>query len=110
MLGRTGRWLRSQLRTLLWWVWPTSPTAWSELPNRLAPAAIQVARLTVAAVVAYVVAGRLIPAGAVDLTAPLTALLVVQASTSAPCGWGWSGWVPCSPGWWSRSPWPRRSG
>jgi uncharacterized membrane protein YgaE (UPF0421/DUF939 family) len=81
MLARTGRWLRSQLRTLLWWVWPTSPTAWSELPGRLAPAAIQVVRLTVAAVVAYVVAGRLIPAGAVDLTAPLTALLVVQAST-----------------------------
>jgi len=81
MVGQMGRWLRSQLRTLLWWVWPTSPTSWSELPKRLAPAAIQVARLTVAAVVAYVVAGRLIPAGAIDLTAPLTALLVVQAST-----------------------------
>jgi len=81
MVGRVGRWLRSQLRTLLWWVWPTSPTSWSALPKRLAPAAIQVARLTVAAVVAYVVAGSLIPAGAIDLTAPLTALLVVQAST-----------------------------
>lgn len=81
MVTQVGRWLRSQLRTLLWWVWPTSPTSWSQLPSRLAPAAIQVARLTVAAVVAYVVAGRLIPAGAIDLTAPLTALLVVQAST-----------------------------
>ncbi len=81
MVTQLGRWLRSQLRTLLWWVWPTSPTSWSQLPRRLAPAAIQVARLTVAAVVAYVVAGRLIPAGAIDLTAPLTALLVVQAST-----------------------------
>ena len=81
MVRQVGRWLRSQLRTLLWWVWPSSPTSWSELPDRLAPAAIQVTRLTAAAMVAYVVAGRLIPAGAVDLTAPLTALLVVQAST-----------------------------
>ena len=81
MLTQVGRWLRSQLRFLLWWLWPTSPTAWSQLPSRLAPEVIQVARLTVAAVVAYLVAGRLIPAGAIDLTAPLTALLVVQAST-----------------------------
>jgi uncharacterized membrane protein YgaE (UPF0421/DUF939 family) len=81
MITQVGRWLRSQLRALLWWVWPTSPTSWSQLPNRLTPGAIQVTRLTVAAVVAYVVAGRLIPAGAIDLTAPLTALLVVQAST-----------------------------
>ena len=81
MLTQVGRWLRSQLRTLLWWVWPGSPTSWSQLPARLAPTAIQVSRLTVAAVVAYVVAGRLVPGGAVDLTAPLTALLVVQAST-----------------------------
>lgn len=81
MVTQVGRWLRSQLRTLLWWVWPSSPTSWSQLPARLAPTAIQVSRLTVAAVVAYVVAGRLVPGGAVDLTAPLTALLVVQAST-----------------------------
>lgn len=81
MVTQAGRWLRSQLRALLWWVWPTSPTSWSQLPKRLTPTAIQVTRLTVAAVVAYVVAGRLIPAGAVDVTAPLTALLVVQAST-----------------------------
>lgn len=81
MVARVGRWVRSRLRALLWWWWPTSPTSWSQVPGRLAPTAIQVARLTVAAVVAYVVAGSLIPAGAVDLTAPLTALLVVQAST-----------------------------
>lgn len=81
MVTVVGRWLRSQLRALLWWVWPTSPTSWSQVPRRLGSAAIQVARLTVAAVVAYVVAGQLVPAGAVDLTAPLTALLVVQAST-----------------------------
>lgn len=81
MVTQVGRWLRSQLRALLWWVWPSSPTSWSQLPERLAPAAIQIARLTVGSVVAYLVAGQLIPAGAVDLTAPLTALLVVQAST-----------------------------
>jgi uncharacterized membrane protein YccC len=81
MVTQVGRWLRSQLRALLWWVWPTSPTSWSDLPRRLTPAAIQVARLTIGSVAAYVVAGWLIPAGAVDLTAPLTALLVVQAST-----------------------------
>ncbi|GAA3553220.1 aromatic acid exporter family protein [Microlunatus spumicola] len=81
MVTQVGRWLRSWLRMLLWWAWPTSPTSFSALPARLTPAAIQVARLTTASVVAYVVAGRLIPAGAVDLTAPLTALLVVQAST-----------------------------
>ncbi|SDU88487.1 Uncharacterized membrane protein YgaE, UPF0421/DUF939 family [Microlunatus sagamiharensis] len=80
MVARVGRWLRSRLRALLWWLWPTSPTSWSQVPARLAPTAIQVGRLTTAAVVAYVVAGRLIPAGGVDLTAPLTALLVVQAS------------------------------
>ncbi|SEQ39143.1 FUSC family protein [Microlunatus flavus] len=81
MVARVGRWLRSRLRALLWWWWPTSPTTWSQVPGRLVPTVVQVARLTIAAVVAYVVAGQLIPAGAVDLTAPLTALLVVQAST-----------------------------
>jgi uncharacterized membrane protein YccC len=50
------------------------------VPKRLAPATSQILRLTVAAVVAYVVADTLFP-GILDLTAPLTALLVVQAST-----------------------------
>ena len=81
MLTQVGRWLRSRLRTLLWWMWPGSPTSFSQLPARLIPTAVQVSRLTVAAVVAYVVAGRLVQGGAVDVTAPLTALLVVQAST-----------------------------
>ncbi len=76
---RTLRW-RSRLRDLLWWVWPSRPTSWSQVPARLRPAAAQIARLTVAAVVAYLVANALSP-GIVDLTAPLTALLVVQAST-----------------------------
>jgi hypothetical protein len=79
-LGRlTLRW-RSRLRHLLWWVWPSLPTSWSQVPARLRPASAQIIRLTVAAVVAYLVANLVSP-GIVDLTAPLTALLVVQAST-----------------------------
>lgn len=65
---------------MLWSVWPSLPTSWSEIPKRLSPAATQILRLTVAAVVAYIVADTLFP-GILDLTAPLTALLVVQAST-----------------------------
>ena len=71
---------RSTVRRLLWWVWPSYPTSWSALSARLRPAAAQIARLTVAAVVAYLVADAVSP-GILDLTAPLTALLVVQAST-----------------------------
>jgi hypothetical protein len=50
------------------------------VPARLRPSATQITRLTVAAVVAYLVADLVTP-GILDLTAPLTALLVVQAST-----------------------------
>lgn len=71
---------RSSLRRVLWWVWPSYPTSWSAVPARLRPAAVQIARLTVAAVVAYLVADAVSP-GTRDLTAPLSALLVVQAST-----------------------------
>lgn len=71
---------RSWLRSSLWWIWPDLPTSWSELPARLQPAVGQILRLTVAAVVAYLVANLVSP-GILDLTAPLTALLVVQAST-----------------------------
>ncbi|WP_210509133.1 aromatic acid exporter family protein [Naasia sp. SYSU D00057] len=71
---------RWNLRQLLWWVWPTMPTSWGEVPARLQPAVVQIARLTIAATVAYVVADAFFP-GILDLTAPLTALLVVQAST-----------------------------
>jgi hypothetical protein len=56
------------------------PTSWSQVPDRLRPASTQILRLTAAAVVAYLVANLVSP-GIVDLTAPLTALLVVQAST-----------------------------
>jgi len=72
--------LRLTVRRLLDVVWPGLPTSWSDVPARVRPAAVQISRLTVAATVAYVVADLLTP-GILDLTAPLTALLVVQAST-----------------------------
>jgi uncharacterized membrane protein YccC len=50
------------------------------VPARLRPAATQIGRLTIAAVIAYLIADLVTP-GILDLTAPLTALLVVQAST-----------------------------
>lgn len=75
----TSKW-RSQLRNLLWWVWPSLPTSWAQVPARLRPGSVQIARLTVAAVISYIIADALSP-GLLDLTAPLTALLVVQAST-----------------------------
>jgi uncharacterized membrane protein YccC len=68
------------LRRLLLLVWPSSPTSWREVPSLLRPQAVQITRLTAAAVVAYV-AAELVAPGTLDLTAPLTALLVVQAST-----------------------------
>ena len=61
-------------------LWPSFLIFRSEVPVRLRPAAAQIARLTVAAIIAYLVANAVSP-GIVDLTAPLTALLVVQAST-----------------------------
>lgn len=69
-----------RLRRLMWWLWPALPSSWSQVPARIRPATAQIARLTVAAVVAYLVANAWTP-GILDLTAPLTALLVVQAST-----------------------------
>ncbi len=67
-------------RRILLWLWPELPASWSQVPERLLPSVRNIARLTIAAVVAYVVADSLFP-GILDLTAPLTALLVVQAST-----------------------------
>jgi hypothetical protein len=55
-------------------------TSWSDIKDRVRPNAVQITRLTVASTVAYIVADTLFP-GILDLTAPLTALLVVQAST-----------------------------
>src|SRR3954466_8338095 len=61
-------------------IWPTVAIGWSDIPDRLQQGASQIIRLTVAAVIAYLAANAVSP-GIVDLTAPLTALLVVQAST-----------------------------
>jgi uncharacterized membrane protein YgaE (UPF0421/DUF939 family) len=80
LLARYWAPVRSWLRRSLWWIWPDLPASWAELPARLQPAVGQIVRLTVAAVVAYLVANAVSP-GILDLTAPLTALLVVQAST-----------------------------
>ncbi|BDI23410.1 aromatic acid exporter family protein [Herbiconiux sp. L3-i23] len=77
--GRITALLRS-LRRLAWRFSPGLPTSWSEAASVLRPNATQIARLTVAAVISYLVADWLYP-GILDLTAPLTALLVVQAST-----------------------------
>jgi hypothetical protein len=76
ILLRLRHWSRLAVRRL----WPTMPTTWPEGRRRLGHVAAQVGRLTVAAVVAYL-ASTLISPDALDLTAPLTALLVVQAST-----------------------------
>ena len=65
---------------MLWLIWPSHPESWSAVPPRLRPGASQIGRLTVAAVFSYLVANAYSP-GILDLTAPLTALLVVQAST-----------------------------
>jgi hypothetical protein len=89
----------ARLRRLLLLVWPSSPTSWREVPSLLRPQAVQIARLTVAAVVAYV-AAELVTPGTLDLTAPLTALLVVQAST---VGTLQMGIARCSPASSSRS-------
>ena len=59
---------------------------WQSLPararatwNRVAPDSTKIVRLTAAAVIAYLIVGLVYP-GVRDLTGPLTALLVVQAS------------------------------
>lgn len=71
---------RSLLRQLLWRVWPSSPSSWRQVPRSLRPAAVEIGRLTAAAVVSYLFAILVTP-GTTDLTAALTAVLVVQAST-----------------------------
>src|SRR6478735_10089916 len=63
------------------WAWPARPHTWGELPRRLRPTLAWVFRLTAAAVAAYAISTKLANGnGALDLTGPLTALLVVQAS------------------------------
>ncbi len=67
------------MRQLLWWISPSSPSGVADR-SRIRAAAAQITRLTTAAVLAYLAANAVSP-GILDLTAPLTALLVVQAST-----------------------------
>ncbi|MDO5696461.1 MAG: hypothetical protein Q4G51_00665 [Dermatophilus congolensis] len=57
----------------------TLPDRWRSTWQRLAPDSSKILRLTAAAVIAYVIVGLVFP-GLRDLTGPLTALLVVQAS------------------------------
>jgi hypothetical protein len=59
--------------------WPGRPTRWRDVPRRLRPTAVNVFRLTTAAVVSYLLT-LVVTSGAIDLTGPLTALLVMQAS------------------------------
>jgi hypothetical protein len=69
----------SRRRRLAAWAWPGHPTRWRDVPGRLTPTLVTVGRLTSAAVVSYLISLPL-TRGAIDLTGPLTALLVVQAS------------------------------
>jgi hypothetical protein len=76
--------INSGLRYLRWQrlaslAWPGRPTRWRDLPRRLRPTAVNVTRLTTAAVVSYLLTLSL-TSGAIDLTGPLTTLLVMQAS------------------------------
>ncbi|MCW2633711.1 MAG: hypothetical protein JWQ99_78 [Blastococcus sp.] len=59
--------------------WPGRPDRWRDVPGRLRPTLVTVTRLTVAAVVSYLITLQ-VTEGAIDLTGALTALLVVQAS------------------------------
>jgi hypothetical protein len=59
--------------------WPGRPDRWRDVPTRLAPTLITVTRLTTGAVVSYLIT-LVVTEGVIDLTGPLTALLVMQAS------------------------------
>lgn len=62
-------------------IWPGSPDRWRDVPGRLWPGTISVARSTVAAVIAYLLtlaAGQ--SKAGIDLTGSLTAILVLQAT------------------------------
>jgi hypothetical protein len=72
-----GRYLRWQSLASL--AWPGHPQRWRDVPSRLRPSAVSILRLTAAAVVSYLLT-LAITNGATDLTGPLTALLVMQAS------------------------------
>ena len=59
--------------------WPGRPTRWRDVPRRLRPTVVNIIRLTTAAVLSYLLTLAW-TSGAIDLTGPLTALLVMQAS------------------------------
>jgi hypothetical protein len=71
---RRSRW--EQLSRL---AWPGHPTTWREVPGRIQPTLVSIFRLTAAGVVSYLFT-LILTEGAIDLTGPLTALLVMQAS------------------------------
>ncbi len=76
--------IKSALRYLRWQrlaslAWPGRPTRWRDVPGRLRPTGVNVIRLTTAAVLSYLITLAL-TSGVIDLTGPLTALLVMQAS------------------------------
>jgi hypothetical protein len=71
--------LRARLQRWATIAWPGRPDRWRDVPGRLVPTLITVTRLTTAAVVSYLIT-LVVTDGAIDLTGPLTALLVVQAS------------------------------
>jgi hypothetical protein len=76
--------IKTALRYLRWQrlaslAWPGRPTRWRDVPRRLWPTFVNVIRLTTAAVLSYLLTVAS-TSGAIDLTGPLTALLVMQAS------------------------------
>jgi uncharacterized membrane protein YccC len=76
--------VKSALRRVRWQrlaslAWPGRPSRWRDVPGRLRPTIVNVIRLTTAAVLSYLLT-LATTSGAIDLTGPLTALLVMQAS------------------------------
>jgi uncharacterized membrane protein YccC len=76
--------VKSALRHVRWQrlaslAWPGRPSRWRDVPGRLRPTIVNVIRLTTAAVLSYLLT-LATTSGAIDLTGPLTALLVMQAS------------------------------
>jgi hypothetical protein len=71
-------------RSHLWYrladfAWPGHPSRWRDVPARLRPTLVATFRLTAGAVLAYLLS-LAVNHGTVDLTGPLTCLLVMQAS------------------------------
>ncbi|GAA1396675.1 FUSC family protein [Luteococcus peritonei] len=73
------------MRTTTSWIldrlWPTRPSGWSASFARIVPVVGNMARLAIASTLAYLLTRWLVH-GPIDLTAALTALLVMQASAA----------------------------